>query len=70
MDNGAELPHVAELCADGRPGGTTTPDAQAACCGPTEGRRPARAARRTAKALPICFRPQPAENEYEGQGGQ
>ena len=32
----------------GRPGGTATLDAQAACCGPTVGRRPARAVLRTA----------------------
>ncbi len=43
VGNGPELPHVAELCADGRPGGTATLDARAACCGPPGGRRPARA---------------------------
>ncbi len=43
VGNGPELPHVAELCADGRPGGTATLDAQAACCGPPVGGvRPAR----------------------------
>ena len=36
----------------GRPGGTTTLDAQAACCGPPAGRRPARAARRAARTQP------------------
>ena len=36
----------------GRPGGTATFDAQAACCGPSVGRRPARATRWVAKATP------------------
>ena len=51
VGNRLELPHIAELCADGRPGGTATLDAQAACCGPPVGRRPARAALRAATAL-------------------
>ncbi len=45
VGNGLELPHVAEFCADGRPGGTATLNAQTACCGPPVGRRPARATR-------------------------
>ena len=52
VGNRLELPHIAELCADGRPGGTATLGAQAACCGPPEGRRPARAALRAAEARP------------------
>ena len=40
----------------GRPGGTATLDARAACCGPPEGRRPARATRWVAEARLIWFR--------------
>ncbi len=40
----------------GRPGGTATLDAQAACCGPPVGRRPARATRWVAEARLIWFR--------------
>ena len=46
------LSHSLTPKTDGRPGGTATLDAQAACCGPPGGRRPARAVLRTATTTP------------------
>ena len=52
----------------GRPGGTTTIDARAACCGPPVGRRPARATLQVAEAVP-CSPPQFCQIRAARSGG-